>query len=65
MSTKPAEGDALAAIWETLSEATAQAGPDPARERLFLARLVLLLARETGDPTRVAELAAIALRDLD
>lgn len=65
MSTTPADGEALAAIWEALSEATAQAGPDPARERLFLAKLALLLARETGDPARIAALAAIALRDLD
>lgn len=65
MSTTLAEGEALAAIWETLSEATARAGPDPARERLFLAKVALLLARETGDPARVAALAATALRDLD
>ena len=64
----PADGDALAAIWDALSQALAQAspgaGPDPDRERLFLAKLALLLGREVGDPDRVAELAALALRDL-
>ena len=35
------------------------------RERLYLAKLVLLLAREAGDPDRVRALATLALRDLD
>jgi hypothetical protein len=61
----PATGDRLAALWEVLSQALAQAGLDPGRERLFLAKLALLLAREVDDPDRVAALAATALRDLE
>ncbi len=60
----PAAEDRLAVLWEALSQALAQAGPDPDRERLFLAKLALLLAREIDDPDRVAALAAVALRDL-
>jgi hypothetical protein len=60
----PAQGEALDALWEQLAEAIAKAGPEPARERLFLAKLVLLLARDLDDPDRVAALAALALRDL-
>ncbi len=61
----PVDGEALAQLWDDLAQAIAAAGPDPARERLYLAKLVLLLARETGDADRVRTLAALALRDLD
>ena len=61
----PTEGEALDTLWDALARTIAAAGPDPARERLFLAKLVLLLARELDAPDRVAELAALALRDLD
>lgn len=63
--TRAADDDTLAKICDVLSQATARAGPDARRERLFLAKLALLLARESGDPARVAALAEIALRDLD
>lgn len=61
----PIEGEALAQLWDDLARAITAAGPDPARERLYLAKLLLLLARETGDADRVRALAALALRDLD
>jgi hypothetical protein len=58
-----AEGEALEALWERLAEAVAAAGPE--RERLFLAKLALLLAREVGDAGRVMALIAAALADLE
>ena len=61
----PLTGEALAQLWDDLARAIGAAGPDPARERLYLAKLVLLLARETGDADRVRALAALAQRDLD
>jgi hypothetical protein len=61
----PTAGEALDALWEDLAGALHEAGPDAARQRLYLAKLVLLLARELDDPARVRALAARALRDLD
>ncbi|WP_135467321.1 DUF2783 domain-containing protein [Crenalkalicoccus roseus] len=58
-----AQGEALEALWERLAEAVAAAGPE--RERLFLAKLALLLAREVDDAERVAALIAAALADLE
>lgn len=58
-----AEGEALEALWERLAEAVTAAGKE--RERLFLAKLALLLARELDDPARVEALIATALADLE
>jgi len=57
-----AQGEALDAIWAALAEATTTAGD---RRELFLAKLSLALARELGDPEKVAAAIVLALRDLD
>ena len=49
---------------EALAQAAAAAG-GAERERLFLAKLALLLARELDDPARLAALVETALRDLE
>ena len=54
--------DELDAMWERLAEAVTAAGPG--RDKLFLAKLALLLGREVGDLARVEELIATAARDL-
>lgn len=58
----PASGEALDAIWAALAEATTAAGD---RRDLFLAKLALALARELGDPEKVAAAIALASRDLE
>lgn len=61
-----APGDAeerLDALWDALARGVDRAGP--AHERLFLAKLSLLLARALDDPDEVAALIELALRDLD
>lgn len=65
MST-PAAGDAderLDVLWDALARGIDRAGP--AHERLFLAKLSLLLARTIDDPEEPARLIELALRDLD
>jgi hypothetical protein len=63
-SADPGEAAArLDAAWERLAEAVTAAGEG--RERLFLAKLALLMAREIADPPRLEALVAEALRDLD
>ncbi|MBL6454830.1 hypothetical protein JMJ55_05810 [Belnapia sp. T6] len=57
------EEAALETLWEELAEAVTAAGPE--RERLFLAKLALLLGREVGDLDRVRAAVAVALRDLE
>ncbi len=52
----------LEAAWVALAEGIDRAGPD--RERLFLAKLALLLAHETGDPQTLSRAIAAALEDL-
>ena len=54
--------DDLEALWEHLAEAIDRAGPD--RDRLFLAKLALLLTQELGNAARAAELIRIATEDL-
>jgi hypothetical protein len=67
MSAPPADPAEAAALldlaWERLAEAVTTAGEG--RERLFLAKLALLMAREIADPARLDALVAEALRDLD
>lgn len=52
----------LETVYDTLAEAIDAAGPDQAE--LFLTKLCLLLANETGDDARFDELVKSALRDL-
>ncbi len=54
--------DDLESYWASLATAVDAAGPD--REKLFLAKLALLLGHEIGDPARLAALVAAALADL-
>ncbi len=54
--------DDLERLWERLADAIDTAGPD--RERLFLAKLTLLLANELADPVRTEILIGAALQDL-
>lgn len=61
----PVEGEALDRLWDALAQGLAAVGEDPARQRLYLAKLVLLLARELDDAEKVRALAAIAARDLE
>lgn len=56
-----ATGEELDALWAALAEAAVQAGK---RREVFLAKLVLLLARE-HDPARVEAAIAVALQDLN
>jgi hypothetical protein len=53
----------LEAYWEALADAIDQAGPEKAE--LFLAKLALVLGRESGDLARCRELINDALEDLD
>jgi hypothetical protein len=54
--------DDLERLWERLADAIDTAGPD--RERLFLAKLALVLANELADPSRTEILICAALDDL-
>ena len=53
--------DDLEAVWESLAAATDAAGD---RDRVFLAKLVLLMAEQIGDRARIAELIGTAKADL-
>ena len=61
--TAPMSTDDLEAYWEALAEAIDRAGPDKAE--LFLAKLAVLLGRETGDVAHCRELIEDALEDLE
>ena len=61
--TAPMTTEELEAYWEALADAIDQAGPEKAE--LFLAKLALVLGRETGDPVRCRELINDALEDLE
>ena len=54
--------DDLEAYWDSLATAVDAAGPE--REKLFLAKLAVLLGDEIGDLARLAALVATALQDL-
>ncbi|MEQ9642905.1 MAG: hypothetical protein RIM84_22980 [Alphaproteobacteria bacterium] len=54
--------DDLEAAYELIAHALDEIGP--ARERLFLAKLVLALVHETGDLARVEAAIAMARRRL-
>lgn len=58
-----ADVEHLERLWVSLAEAIDRAGP--AHERLFLAKLALLLGHRLDDDTAVATLIETALRDLD
>ncbi len=60
----PLDAAALDQAWERLAEALDAAG-GPEKERLLLAKLALLMAREIGDLARIDALIATAARDLD
>jgi hypothetical protein len=53
----------LEAYWEALADAIDQAGPEKAE--LFLAKLALVLGRESGDLARCRVLIKDALEDLE
>ncbi|WP_426955529.1 hypothetical protein [Muricoccus radiodurans] len=53
----------LETAWEILAEGIEAAGAD--RERLFLAKLALLLARALDDPDALRAMVRDALRDLE
>ena len=57
----PAELD-LENLWSDLALAITAVGQE--RETVFLAKLVMLLAREAADPDRLPGLIALARRDL-
>lgn len=59
----PLEVGATEILFRELSETLDRVGP--ARRELFLAKLVLLLADQCGDPVRIAWCLAEAERDLD
>lgn len=52
----------LEAAWVALAEGIDQAGPE--HERLFLAKLALLLAESSGDLQTLSRAIASALEDL-
>jgi len=52
----------LETVYEMMAQAIDKAGP--ARESLFLAKLVLLLSHHVGDDEVVHDAIATALRDL-
>lgn len=54
--------DDLEAYWDSLATAVDAAGPE--RDKLFLAKLAVLLGDEIGDLARLAALVATALQDL-
>ncbi len=62
MST-PMNTEELEDYWEALSKAIDRAGPD--KTELFLAKLALLLGRESGDVARCKALIEDALEDLE
>lgn len=51
----------LEALWESLADAIDAAGD---RDKVFLAKLVLLMAEEIADRDRIAELIRAAQADL-
>lgn len=53
--------DDLESLWESLATAIDAAGD---RDKVFLAKLVLLMADQIGDRARVSELIGIAQADL-
>ncbi|HEX6978820.1 MAG TPA: DUF2783 domain-containing protein [Alphaproteobacteria bacterium] len=53
----------LESVWEQLAVAIDRAGPT--RDRLFLAKLAVLLANALGDRTAVERLIDAALADLE
>ncbi len=53
--------DDLEAFWEALAAATDAAGD---RDKVFLAKLALLMADQIADRARIAELIEIAQADL-
>lgn len=54
--------DDLEAYWDSLATAVDAAGPE--RDKLFLAKLAVLLGDEIGDLARLAALVSTALQDL-
>jgi hypothetical protein len=52
----------LEALWVELAEAIDRAGPE--REKLFLAKLALLMGNAIGDAEIVRDLIEAALKDL-
>jgi hypothetical protein len=53
--------DDLEALWEKLATAIDEAGE---RDKVFLAKLALLMAQEIGDRKRIEEMIGIAQTDL-
>lgn len=53
----------LERIYGQLAEAIDDVGAE--REALFLSKLALVLAREVGDPKKLADAIEVARRDLD
>ena len=60
--TRPLNAAELEDAYTAIADAIDSVGPE--RERVFLAKLVLLLAQEMGRPQRISELIDIAKRDL-
>ena len=53
----------LERLYSQLADAIDQVGED--KEALFLSKLALILARELGDPKKLAEVIDAARQDLD
>ncbi len=62
MTGTPMDTEALEVWWEALAHAVDRAGPE--HETMFLAKLALLLGRETGDLELCQRLMEQALEDL-
>jgi len=57
-----ADTETLEALFRELSQAIEDAGPD--NERLYLAKLSMVMASHIGDVDVVRDATAVALRDL-
>jgi hypothetical protein len=58
----PLPVDDLEALWERLADAIDAVGPE--RDRVFLAKLAIVLAQEIGDARRIDALISVARADL-
>lgn len=61
-AVRTADTETLETLFRLLSQAIEDAGPD--NERLYLAKLSMVMASHIGDADVVREATAIALRDL-
>jgi len=62
MTGNPMDTQALEVWWEQLAHAIDRAGPE--HEAMFLAKLALLLGRQSGDPDLCQDLLEQVLEDL-